>query len=141
MRTTPNESFEWVKLFGHMVVPIIALVLGGIGIAIRKWRENLGGNWPTTEGQVQFVDVRVDEGRNHLKQAVITYSYFLNQYESGEYVRTFLKEQPAWDFANALKGKRVKVHYNPVKPAVSTLLGKELEQLLPVKSENTFARQ
>jgi hypothetical protein len=141
MRTTPKEFFEWIKLFGHLAGPIIALGLGGIGIAIRKWRENVGGNWPTTEGQVQFVNVRLEEGRNHLKHAVITYSYFLNQYESGEYVRAFLKEQSAWDFANALKGKRVQVHYNPVKPAVSTLRAEELEQLLPVKSENSFARQ
>jgi hypothetical protein len=138
MQTPHNQIYEWGRIFSHFLYPIVGIAAGGVGIAMRKWQENAGANWPVVEGRVQYVNVRAGEGRDHLSHAAITYSYFINQYESGEYVRTFLREQSAWDFTNALKDKKVQVHYNPRKPADSTLLKDELERLLPIRSENTF---
>jgi hypothetical protein len=55
------------------------------------------------------------------------------QKDSNEEFKAFLLEKSAWDFADALKGKKVKVHYNPGKPSTSTLQKAELERLLPAK--------
>ncbi len=67
--------------------------------------------------------------------AEIGYSYSVaGQTEGGFYKRELSTEDEAWEFVRDLKGKPVAVHYNPNKPATSTLSEQSVETLLQTRA-------
>ena len=67
--------------------------------------------------------------------AELGYSYSVaGQTEAGFYKRELSTEDEAWEFARDLKGKPVAVHYNPNKPAASTLSEQSVETLLQTRA-------
>ena len=90
-------------------------------------------HWPTIPGTIESGGVSTIRGRTQLWHAVenatarLAYSYQLNgTYYSGYYTETFNDEQKAWFYVDALKGKAIKVSYNPRNPAESVLRRQEL---------------
>lgn len=98
--------------------------------AIRKWRTTPTRDWTIVEGSVQHAKMIVGGGRDVGKYAVIAYSYFVDEYRSGEYTRTFVREDSALKFADAMRDKKVQVHYNPRDPDLSNLKDDEVDRLL-----------
>jgi hypothetical protein len=80
--------------------------------------------WPSTDATIQSGKVHT-EGRRHW--AEITYTYFVDEYRVGIYVRNFKREEDADDFVRQLKDKRIQVHHKPGKPDTSVILDRDLE--------------
>ena len=115
------------------VATVLVLLLIGVLASIREWPEWLrrarSANWPTTPGVVESGSVSTIRGRSsytyratETASAKLGYSYGLaGAYYSGYHTETFDDEQKAWSYVDALKGRPVRVSYNPRKPEVSVL--------------------
>ena len=83
--------------------------------------------WPSTDATIQWCKVHKEGVRNYWVE--VTYSYYVGEYQSGTYVKTFKKEQQAEDFASQLKDKRIRIHYKQEDPSNSVILDRELEMV------------
>jgi hypothetical protein len=83
--------------------------------------------WPSTEATVQSGKVHT-EGMRHW--AEVTYTYFIEEYRSGTYVRNFRKEEDADDFVRQVRDKRLQVHYKPSDPDTSVILDRDMEMVV-----------
>jgi len=89
--------------------------------------------WPTTEATILWGKVE-REGPRRI-WAEITYSYFVGEYRSGTYLRTFRREEDADEFVRHIKDRRIQVRYKESTPEKSTILDRDLEMIAPL----TFA--
>ncbi|MBB5059749.1 hypothetical protein HDF16_004478 [Granulicella aggregans] len=130
MSTNSNDSMWLLEKLYSAVVPICTLGIIFFAFAFRKWKRTPGDDWCVVEGRVQQAKVIEGKGRDLGKYGVIAYSYFVNEYQSGEYTRSFLREDSATHFVSALKDKKIQVHYNPKNPAIPNLKEDKLERLV-----------
>lgn len=89
----------------------------------------------TVEKSKGFLVSSTPRGGSLAYVAEIGYSYSVaGQTEAGFYKRELSTEEEAWEFVRDLKGKPVAVHYNPNKPATSTLSEQSVETLLQTRA-------
>ena len=75
--------------------------------------------WEMTTATIQSIEIPV-KPHGPTKHVRISYSYFVNEYRSGEH-SIFLKEQLAYEVARLLKDVSIEVRYNPGNPDISSL--------------------
>jgi hypothetical protein len=105
-----------------------------------KWRAGQRGareaeNWPVFDGMVQSIDVKPHVSKDRYASgcdALFTYSYSVlenreTEYFSGDFLRTLPDEATAWEWLQAMKGKRIRVHVQPGRPKVSAVLTADLD--------------
>jgi hypothetical protein len=102
---------------------MVAIVVEKWVRPFRRWSQRRAQSWPMTQAHVESVSVpRAEEEHRSYCSREIAYSYSVNgQYYSGFHLRSFDREEEAWAFADALKGKTVLVHYSPGNHEVSVL--------------------
>ena len=83
--------------------------------------------WPATQATIQSGKVHIEGGRHW---AEITYTYFVDEYRVGTYVKNFKREEEADDFVRQLKDKRLQVHYKLTSPDTSVILDRDLEMIV-----------
>ena len=83
--------------------------------------------WPSTQATIQSGKVHT-EGVRHW--AEITYTYYVDEYRVGTYVKNFKREEDADDFVRQLKDKRLQVHYKLASPDTSVILDRDLEMIV-----------
>ena len=78
-----------------------------------------GANWPTAEGKVETVGVKM-----FVEQSIaeIGYSFLVEgERHAGYFMRQFAEEQDAWSYAIPLRGQSVVVRYKAGAPSLSVL--------------------
>jgi hypothetical protein len=83
--------------------------------------------WPATQATIQSGKVHTEGGRHW---AELTYTYFVDEYRVGTYVKNFKREEEADDFVRQLKDKRLQVHYKLTSPDTSVILDRDLEMIV-----------
>ncbi len=68
--------------------------------------------------------------RNGSFTATLEYSYFVEEYRSGEYTEVFDSESEADKFVQMMKDQKVPVRYNPGKPDDSLIENEDVEQYI-----------
>ena len=105
--------------------PVIA-VLAALGIAIVgrlvyvNRRLHQSESWPHTTATVLTTEI-ITPARGTGRIVELTYSYFVETYRSGDYVRDFPNENEAVYFVSHIKDAKVDVRYNPKSPNDSVL--------------------
>jgi hypothetical protein len=122
----------------------LGLIAAGWLKPLWRWiQRNRAKSWPLTTGQI--VSATVDESKpffvstprrgSTVYVAELGYSYsVVGHTEASFYKREFNTEEEAWEFLRDLKGKPIAVHYNPNKPATSTLSEQSVETLLQTRA-------
>jgi hypothetical protein len=112
-----------------------ALYFGIAWVALywRRWRkrrrEEIAQSWPSVEGIILGGRV-LPIPKTTRCNAILQYSYFVEEYRSGEYTHEFQKESDADDFIRQLKDKRVQIRYKQSNPNKSVLEQRTIEQLV-----------
>jgi hypothetical protein len=131
-----SDPIHWAYLvaLGVKLLAKFGLIPGFVAAFwIKKFRQKhrqrkAVEGWPSTDASIQWCKVHQEGARNFWVE--VTYSYYVEEYRSGTYIRWFKKEQQADDFAGQLKDKRLQVHYKPGDPANSVILDRDLEMIV-----------
>ena len=83
--------------------------------------------WPATQATIQSGKVHAEGGRHW---AELTYTYFVDEYRVGTYVKNFKREEEADDFVRQVRDKRLQVHYKTNSPDTSVILDRDLEMIV-----------
>jgi hypothetical protein len=89
--------------------------------------------WPITQAHVESASVsRIGDGEYSYHRGELAYSYSVdNEYWSGFCARDFDKEEEAWAFVDALKGKTLYANYSPDQHNVSALTDAAILAAIP----------
>jgi hypothetical protein len=103
-----------------------------VGYGVKRWhqkrrQDKAFAGWPSTEARIQYGKVNAQGPRQYWVE--LTYTYFVDEYRSGMHVHRFRKEDEADAFLSEIRDKRIQVRYNPVKPAESAILDRDLEMV------------
>jgi hypothetical protein len=129
----PKNIGGLLRLLMYPIVFVAAMVRGWR----HKRKEKMALAWPSVEGCVQFARVAPIRDSNSYS-ATLQYSYFVEEYRSGEYAEVFDSENDADKFAQRMKGQKVPVRYSPKSPDQSLIEEADVEQyvqLPPVERE------
>jgi hypothetical protein len=124
----------WTSLHSFFA-PLAALLGKFFHSWIKRRNARLAQHWPVTDGQVQSIDVGAGTkfyGSTRRFNATFKYSYAVQDggevsYYSGDFLRPFPDKELAWEWLELLKNKRIRVHYKPGHPEVSTVLDADLD--------------
>ena len=124
----------WTSLHSFFA-PLAALLGKFFHSWIKRRNARLAQHWPVTDGQVQSIDVGAGTkfyGSTRRFNATFKYSYPVQDgseisYYSGDFSRLFPDKELAWEWLELLKNKRIRVHYKPGHPEVSTVLDADLD--------------
>ena len=111
-----------LRLTAYALIPLAA-VAGGWW---RRRKEKIAQDWPAIEGRVQSCSIA--PLRNGGYTATLEYSYFVEEYRSGEYTELCDSESEANKFVQMMKDQKVPVRYNPRKPDDSLIEEADIEQ-------------
>jgi hypothetical protein len=134
------SSFHlWTSLH-NFVVPLAALLAQSGRSWIKRHNARLAQHWPITDGQVQSINVAAGTkfwGSARRFNATFKYSYTVRDgseisYYSGDFFRPFPDKERAWEWLELLKNKRIRVHYRPGHPEVSSVLATDLDAHFPL---------
>lgn len=108
---------------------LIAVVLGGVVVAVRKYmqrlRENQAAMWPSADGQVQTATVKKSQYGSWVE---VAYRYYARQeYRYGKYRRHFMRKTAAQAFADAIRGRSIQVRFREDNPNESIVLEQDLQ--------------
>jgi hypothetical protein len=116
------------------------MVFGWIIYQWRHWstvlRETSARKWPQTEAAILHGSVE-SVPNTQIFEAMLVYSYIVDQYREGRYCRDFAAEPDASRFVQCLQGKKVPVKYKPSNPACSVIETSSLDALLSRPSESS----
>lgn len=106
----------------HPMISVLAalgvVIVGRLVYVKRRLRQSK--SWPHTTATVLTAEIiKPARGAGFLVE--LTYSYFVETYCSGEYVRDFPNEKEAVYFVSQIKDAKVDVSYNPKSPDDSVL--------------------
>lgn len=113
-----NLHFNW-----EIDVGIAVTIISCVRYLIWRARIHLrhsGADWTPINGRVLSGQVR---DLPNLKQwvVILTYSYFVDEFRSGEFSSMFRSEEEAADYLREAKDQEVTVRYHPRRPERSTL--------------------
>jgi hypothetical protein len=117
-------TIKLLKIFGIIPGAIAARWVQKFYQKQRQKRATEG--WPTAEATIQSGKVETEGGRHW---AEITYSYFVEEYRAGTYVRHFRREADAEDFVRQVRDKRLQVHYKESNPDTSVILDRDFDMI------------
>jgi Protein of unknown function (DUF3592) len=115
---------RYFHLWGYVLKWPIAFVGGWVAIFYRRWRktraETVAQGWPSAEGRIVGGSVApIPKTRRF--HATLQYTYFVQEYRSGEYHHDFGSESEADDFVRQMKDKSVQIRYKESNPDRSVL--------------------
>jgi hypothetical protein len=120
----PHNLRNLIRLIAYPVAFVVAAVTGWW----HRRKQKIALVWPCVEGHVHSISVAPVGDRSSLYSTTFQYSYFLEEYRSGEYSEMFDSEYDANQFAERMKDQRVPVRYNPKNPDDSLIEEADVEQ-------------
>jgi len=118
------EMAKLLKAFGLIPGAVAAY---GMKRMYQGWRQKKAMNgWPSTSARVLNGQVHKENRRYWVE---LTYSYYVEEYRSGKYVRKFRREEEADDFVRQVSDRQVQIRYNQNKPDESVILDRDLEMI------------
>jgi Protein of unknown function (DUF3592) len=128
----PNQIPWHVIVLGLLKILKAFGLIPGIGAAYwlrrfyQKWRQTRASEgWPSVDATILSAETHGEGKRNFV--AEVTYSYFVDEYRTGKYLRHFRKDEDAFEFARQIRDKRIHIHYDPRKPDRSVILDRDIE--------------
>jgi hypothetical protein len=131
----PNH-FSWNSW--HLILLTLLKFLKGFGIIpglgaaywlprfFQKWRQGKAmEGWPSVDATILNAEAHGQGKRNFV--AEVTYSYFVDEYRTGKYLRHFRRDEDAYEFVRQIRDKRIHVHYDPTNPNRSVILDRDIE--------------
>ena len=100
----PRNIGALLRLLMYPAAFVAAIIAGWW----HKRREKIALNWPSVAGSVQFASVAPIRDSSSYS-ATLQYSYFVEEYRSGEYTEAFDSEHDADKFVERMKGQKVPV--------------------------------
>jgi hypothetical protein len=102
---------------------------------VRHWwqgqrQQRAQEGWPSVDAVVVGSKVVREGWRNYW--AEITYTYFVDEYRTGNYLRKFSHKDDADAFVREMRDKRPRVHFKESAPDTSTMLDRDLEMIAPL---------
>jgi hypothetical protein len=91
-------------------------------------RHNAAQDWPRVTATIQSCLVEQVPKSSHLSVS-LCYSYFVDGYRSGEYMRIFSNDDKAHEFARNFKDRKIEARYSPKNADVSVLDETTIDQL------------
>jgi hypothetical protein len=119
------ELVKLLKIFGLLPGAVAAYGIRKL-YQSRRQKKAMAG-WPSTHATVQYALVHKEGPRSHWTE--LTYSYFVGEYRSGQYIRRFRREEDAEEFARQMKDKQIQVHYTEANPEHSVILDRDVEMV------------
>lgn len=129
-----NQRFVW-----EVFLPALFKLIAGLGIipgtAAAFWLRNLYQKrrqnkaiegWSSTEARIHSWSTRHEGKKLWLE---VTYSYFVDEYRSGSYVRRVQSSDEAGELVRRIGDRRVQVHYDPSDPDKSVVLDRGFEMV------------
>jgi len=111
--SNPRHLRDLFRLIAYPIAFVIAAVAGWW----HRRKQKIALSWPSVDGRVQFVTVApVRDSSSYT--ATLQYSYFVEEYRSGEYTEIFDSEDDANSFIEKMTGQKVPVRYNPKNPTI-----------------------
>ena len=123
----------WILYWIIKLLKVFGIIPGAIAARwvqkfYQKQRQNRAmEGWPSTEATIQSAKVHTEGGRHW---AEVTYSYFVEEYRAGQYVRNFRREEDADEFVRQVRDKRLQVHYKGSSPDISVILDRDMEMIV-----------
>ena len=118
-------TIKLLKVFG--IIPGAIAARWAQKVYQRRRQTRAMEGWPSTQATIQSGTVHTEGGRHW---AELTYTYFVDEYHSGTYVKNFRKEDDADEFVRQARDKRLQVHYKESKPETSVILDRDLEMIV-----------
>jgi len=130
----PKHVGALLRLLMYPLLFVLSVVAGWW----KKRKEKIALAWPSIEGRVQFVSVApILDSSSYT--ATLQYSYFVEEYRSGEYTEVFDSEHGANDFIQKMKDQKVPVRYNPKDPDKSLIEEADVEQYIQLPPAQRMA--
>lgn len=82
--------------------------------------------WPSTEGTIYTGEKCFEGNRNWVE---LTYTYFVDEYRSGTYVRNVRDSDEGERFISSVQGKNITVFYDPSHPDESAIMDRDVEMI------------
>jgi Protein of unknown function (DUF3592) len=136
-----SHHWPWTLIFIELVklLKVFGLIPGAFAAAgVRKLyqkrrQKRAMEGWPATDATIQSGNVRKEGMRSYW--ADLTYTYYVGEYRSGNYVRRFHRRELADDFVRQVKDKRIHVHYDGSNPDKSVILDRDVEMIAMLAPE------
>jgi hypothetical protein len=91
----------------------------------QKRRQNKAiAGWPATDGTIYGGKIHTEGSRHWVE---LTYTYYVEEYRSGQHVHRFRRKSQAEEFLRQVKSQHVPVHYDVTDPDKSVILDRDLE--------------
>lgn len=128
---TWHDLVRYFHLWGYALKWPLYFVAGWAAILYRRWRksrnEAAAQGWPSVDGLIiSAKSARVSNTSRFM--VTLEYSYFLEEYNYGNYTHEFSKQADADELVRQMKDKRVQIRYNPSHPKQSVLEQSVIEQ-------------
>jgi hypothetical protein len=126
-----HDLVRYIHVWGYLLKWPLYFVVGWAAIYFRRWRKNrqqeIAQSWPSVEGVIISGKVTPipKTGRSIAK---LQYTYFHEEYHTGEYFHEFANEDDADEFVRKMKDKRVQIRYKQTDPDKSVLEQSVIEQ-------------
>lgn len=116
------ELVKFLKGFG--LIPG-AMAAYGAKRMYQGWRQKKAmSGWPSTSARVLNGQVHRENRRYWVE---LTYTYFVEEYRAGKYVRKFRNQDEAKEFVRQVRDRHVQIRYNQNAPDESVILDRDLE--------------
>jgi hypothetical protein len=142
-----NPLHLWNSLHS-LLAPLVPVAAKYSHTLIKRRNARLAQHWPVTVGQVLSINVVAETKFAGIQRrfcATFKYSYTVQDgseitYFSGDFFRPFPDKERAWEWLELLKNKRIRVHYKPGHPEVSSVLTSDLDAhfSLPARTPADF---
>jgi hypothetical protein len=134
---SPGHPIQWhhllpfAHLWGYLLKWPLAFITGWAAIYFRRWRksrrENAAQGWPSVEGVIVSGKATPIPKTSHA-HVTLQYTYFVDEYRTGQYDHDFPNETDADEFVRQMKDKRVQIRYQQSNPDKSVLEQSVVEQ-------------
>lgn len=139
-----HDLIGWLRQIPLQFLLVLAVVPVSVILRLRKpladrRRSHVAENWPTVEGCIIYahVDNAVLENSPENFCAYFSYYFSLNsngetEYYSGEFSHIFSDEEPAQEWIDSLKEKKIPIRIKPGNPNISIVLFDDLISKFPL---------
>lgn len=119
---------KFVGLGIRLLILAVPVVVFFLALWVKRNHRKNAESWPTVTGRIVHVKVLPIE-KSTRSMAILSYAYFAESYEAGEYEQAFAKADEAYSFIKKLKDREVLIRYNPANPTISVLETRIVEQI------------
>lgn len=112
----------------YILVPILAVFYPAWRTWKNRRRHEAAQDWPSVTATVHSVQLQEIQDTGTWT-AKVTYSYFVEEYRAGQYLRGFAREDAADLFKRIMRDRKIEARYHPRNADRSVLNEDEIQRL------------